>query len=155
MPKNTTTDTSTTETTTANTPTATSEATEATTTTTTTTTTSETTEATTTRVSSDATNTATTDANRGEIIEVEWENVKHIFEFRQKLQEMEQYFANMCLQFEKNKSNMMSQITYGQSDLYTMAEQLQKSQNVDGNISYELKLPATAGEKAYFLRKDQ
>ena len=97
----------------------------------------------------------TTETNRGEIIEVEWENVKHIFEFRQKLQDMEQYFANMCLQFEKNKANMISQITFGQNDLYTMAEQLQKSQNVDGNLAYELKLPVTAGEKAYFLRKEE
>jgi hypothetical protein len=106
-----------------------------------------------TRVSEEETTTTT--ANRGEIIEVEWENVKHIFEFRQKLQDMENYFANMCLQFEKNKSNMMTQINYGQNDLYMMAEQLQKTQNIDSNISYELKLPASAGEKAYFLRKEE
>ena len=91
---------------------------------------------------------------RGEVIEIEWENVKHIFEFRQKLQEVEDYFANMCLQFEKSKTNLMSQITYGQTDLYTMADELQKTQNVDGNLTYELKLPSTEGEKAYFLRKD-
>ena len=106
-----------------------------------------------TRVADD-TNT-TTDANRGEIIEVEWENVKHIFEFRQKLQDMETYFANMCLQFEKNKSNMMTQINYGQNDLYMMAEQLQKTQNIDGSLTYELKLPANPGDKAYFLRKEE
>ena len=53
-----------------------------------------------------------------------------------------------------NLPNLMSQITYGQTDLYTMAEELQKTQNVDGNLTYELKLPSTEGEKAYFLRKD-
>ena len=95
------------------------------------------------------------DTNRGEIIEVEWESVKHIYEFRQKLQDMETYFANMCLQFEKNKSNMMTQINYGQNDLYVMAEQLQKTENIDSNLTYELKLPAAAGDKAYFLRKEE
>lgn len=147
---------------TTNTTTETESTTENTTTEVTETTTTETTEATTTtttetgeatRVSSETT--ATTDTNRGEIIEVEWENVKHIYEFRQKLQDMEQYFANMCLQFEKNKTNMMSQINYGQDDLYVMAEQLQKTQNIDSSLAYELKLPANAGEKAYFLRKEQ
>ena len=92
--------------------------------------------------------------NRGEVIEIEWENVKHIFEFRQRLQEVEDYFANMCLQFEKSKANLMSQITFGQTDLYSMAEELQKAQNIDSNLTYELKLPSTEGEKAYFLRKD-
>lgn len=93
--------------------------------------------------------------NRGEIIEVEWENVKPIFEFRQKIEEMESYFANMCLQFEKSKANMISQITYGQNDLYMMAEQLQKSKNIDSKLTYELKLPSSAGEKGYFVRKEQ
>ena len=105
-----------------------------------------------TRTANDTTTTA--EANRGEIIEVEWESVKHIYEFRQKLQEMENYFANMCLRFEKDKANIMSQITFGQNDLYTMAEQLQKSHNVDTNLTYELKLPASTGEKGYFLRKE-
>lgn len=107
-----------------------------------------------TEVTRTANDPATAEANRGEIIEVEWESVKHIYEFRQKLQEMENYFANMCLRFEKDKANIMSQITFGQNDLYTMAEQLQKSHNVDTNLTYELKLPASTGEKGYFLRKE-
>lgn len=105
------------------------------------------------RVSDNADEAST--VNRSEIIEVEWENVKHIFEFRKRLQDMENYFANMCLQFEKSKADIMSQITYGQNDLYSMAEQLQKSQNVDANLTYELKLPSSEGEKAYFLRKQE
>ena len=68
---------------------------------------------------------------------------------------MESYFANMCLQFEKSKANMISQITYGQNDLYMMAEQLQKSKNIDSKLTYELKLPSSAGEKGYFVRKEQ
>ena len=140
-----------TEATTENTTTEATETTATETTEATTTTTTETGEAT--RASTEATATAGT--NRGEIIEVEWENVKHIYEFRQKLQDMEQYFASMCLKFEKDKANIMSQITFGQNDLYTMAEQLQKSHNVDTTLTYELKLPANTGEKGYFLRKEQ
>tara|TARA_Y100001937_G_scaffold127853_1_gene201370 strand:- start:3528 stop:3893 length:366 start_codon:yes stop_codon:yes gene_type:complete len=89
-----------------------------------------------------------------DVVEVEWENLQHIFEFRQKLVNMENYFANMCLQFEKNKTNMMTQITYGENDLYSMAVELQKTMNVSSEISYELKLPTEPGEKGYFLRKD-
>ena len=48
----------------------------------------------------------------------------------------------------------MSQITYIQNDLYMMAEQLQKTNNIDENLTYELKLPASAGEKGFFVRKD-
>ena len=57
--------------------------------------------------------------NRGEIIDIEWEQVQPIFEFKARLEDIEAYFANMCLQFEKEKINLMTQITYGQSDLYS------------------------------------
>ena len=90
----------------------------------------------------------------GEIIEVEWEQVQPLFEFKTKLQNLETYFSNMCLQFEKNKANLMNQIVYGQADLYSMAQNLQNSLNVDENLTYELKLPANDGEKGYFVRKD-
>jgi hypothetical protein len=48
----------------------------------------------------------------------------------------------------------MTQIVYGQNDLYNMAQNLQKSKNIDDSLTYELKLPAAPGEKGYFLRKD-
>ena len=41
--------------------------------------------------------------NRGEIIDIEWEQVQPIFEFKARLEDIEAYFANMCLQFEKEK----------------------------------------------------
>ena len=49
----------------------------------------------------------------------------------------------------------MAQIMYGQSDLYNMAQTLQKGFNVNTEITYELKLPQKEGEKGYFVRKDQ
>ena len=95
-----------------------------------------------------------TDTNTNEVVEVNWENIQPVFEFKQKLQNLETYFSSMCLQFEKNKANLMNQIVYGQSDLFTMAQDLQKSLNVNENLTYELKLPTAPGEKGYFLRKD-
>lgn len=91
----------------------------------------------------------------GDVIEVEWESLEHIFEFRNKLINLENYFSNMCLQFEKNKANIMSQITYGENDLYGMAKTLQNSMNVSSELMYELKLPSNPGEKGYFIRKDE
>ena len=100
------------------------------------------------------TQTTTTSPNRGEIIDVEWEDVKQIFDFKNKLGDLEQYFANMCLHFEKEKSSIITQITYGQNDLYMMAQQLQKTLNVDDELTYELKLPTESGQKGFFVRKD-
>ena len=100
------------------------------------------------------TQTTTTSPNRGEIIDVEWEDVKQIFDFKNKLADLEQYFANMCLHFEKEKTNIITQITYGQNDLYMMAQQLQKTLNVDDELTYELKLPTESGQKGFFVRKD-
>ena len=90
-----------------------------------------------------------------EIIDVNWEELQHVFEFKTKIQELETYFANMCLNFEKNKASLMTQIMYGQNDLYNMAQTLQKSKNIDQSLSYELKLPLQPGEKGYFLRKEE
>jgi|TARA_R100000030_G_scaffold98388_1_gene88284 hypothetical protein len=95
-----------------------------------------------------------TNTNNSEIVEVDWENIQPVFEFKQKLQNLETYFSSMCLQFEKNKANLMNQIVYGQSDLFNMAQSLQRSLNVNENLTYELKLPTAPGEKGYFLRKD-
>ena len=92
--------------------------------------------------------------NRGEIIDIEWEQVQPIFEFKARLEDIEAYFANMCLHFEKEKSNIITQINYGQNDLYMMAQQLQKTLNVDETLTYELKLPSEHGQKGFFVRKD-
>jgi hypothetical protein len=89
-----------------------------------------------------------------EVIEVEWGEIEHIHDFKNKVADLENYFSNMCLTYEKSKANIMTQIVYGQNDLYNMAQSLQKSKNIDESLTYELKLPAAPGEKGYFLRKD-
>ena len=111
-------------------------------------------EVTTEEITTEATETPTANPNRGEIIDVEWEQVQPIFEFKKRLEELETYFGNMCVHFEKEKANIISQITYGQNDLYMMAQQIQKSKNIDESLTYELKLPTTFGEKGFFVRKD-
>ena len=103
----------------------------------------------------DFTEAETNNTNKSEIIDVEWSDIKTIFEFKQKLEDLEGYFANMCLHFEKEKVNIMTQITYGQNDLFMMAQQLQKSMNIDENLTYELKLPQEEGQKGFFVRKDE
>tara|TARA_R100001015_G_C4632330_1_gene195745 strand:- start:3037 stop:3426 length:390 start_codon:yes stop_codon:yes gene_type:complete len=100
------------------------------------------------------TQTEDTGPNRGEIIDVEWEEVQGLFMFKKRLEEMEAYFANMCLQYEKEKVSIMNQITYGHNDMYMMAQEIQKTKNIDENLTYELKLPTAEGEKAFFVRKD-
>ena len=137
----TTNDTTTTETTTTTTDTTTDTGTE-------TTTVSTTTGTTTTAATGDTTGTT----NSTEVVEVDWEQIQPVFEFRQRLVNLRITFS-MC-QFEKDKANLMNQIVYGQADLYAMAQNLQKELNVNENLTYELKLPATPGEKGYFLRKD-
>tara|TARA_B100000131_G_C18073355_1_gene595392 strand:- start:704 stop:1081 length:378 start_codon:yes stop_codon:yes gene_type:complete len=102
----------------------------------------------------EVTNNVDDSLNRGEIIDIEWEQVQPIFEFKARLEDLEAYFANMCLQFEKEKINLMTQITYGQNDLYSMAQELQKSKNIDESLTYELKLPTESGQKGFFVRKD-
>ena len=109
-----------------------------------------------TTVTSETETTETTNTNTNtEVVEVDWERVQPVFEFRQKLQNLETYFSSMCLQYEKTKANLMNQIVYGQSDLHNMAQSLQKELNVSENLTYELKLPTAAGDKGYFLRKDE
>jgi|TARA_Y100000287_G_scaffold184056_1_gene184232 hypothetical protein len=95
-----------------------------------------------------------TEGNSAEIIDLEWDQIQPIFEFRERLVNLENYFARMCLEFEKNKANLMNQIVYGEADLYAMAQSLQKEANVNENLSYELKLPTEPGEKGFFVRKD-
>ena len=104
---------------------------------------------------SETATTEETTAISDEIVEIPWESVEDIFNFKQKLENLENYFSDMCLTFEKNKASLMAQIMYGQSDLYNMAQTLQKGFNVNTEITYELKLPQKEGEKGYFVRKDQ
>tara|TARA_Y100000114_G_C11711764_1_gene303846 strand:+ start:447 stop:812 length:366 start_codon:yes stop_codon:yes gene_type:complete len=96
----------------------------------------------------------TTSLVTDEIVEVEWEMLENVFTFKEKLEGLEKYFGEMCLQFEKNKTNVLTQIMYGQHDIYNMAQEIQKTLNIDENLTYELKLPNTAGEKGFFVRKD-
>lgn len=99
--------------------------------------------------------TTTANLTTEDVIEIEWEEIEHIHDFKNKVADLENYFSNMCLTYEKSKANIMTQIVYGQNDLYNMAQSLQKSKNIDETLTYELKLPTGPGEKGYFLRKEE
>ena len=49
---------------------------------------------------------------------------------------------------------ILSTITEYENAMYSLAGQLKKEKNIDPNLTYELKLPSSQEEKAYFIRKD-
>lgn len=92
--------------------------------------------------------------NSSEIIELEWPEVEQIFSLRESLTTIEANFSSMCLNFEKRKMQILSTITEYENAMYSLAGQLKKEKNIDPNLTYELKLPSSQEEKAYFIRKD-
>ena len=92
--------------------------------------------------------------NSSEIIELEWPEVEQIFNLREDLTNIETHFSTMCLNFEKRKSEILRTMSEYENAMYTLANQLKGSKNINPELTYELKLPASPSEKAYFLRKD-
>ena len=90
-----------------------------------------------------------------EIIDLEWEELEDIFQARQILSETEQKLAAMCLQWERTKISYLAQISNIEQAMNAGAQDLLVDKNVDQSLTYELKLPASPGEKGYFLRRDE
>tara|TARA_B100000214_G_C23959230_1_gene624448 strand:+ start:904 stop:1257 length:354 start_codon:yes stop_codon:yes gene_type:complete len=95
------------------------------------------------------------EANTQDIIEIPWEDTEHLFNMRQTLNEMQDYFANMCLNFEKNKTSLMDKIIQAESHLYQAAAELKREKNIDDSSTYELKLCSNPNEKSYFLKIEE
>ena len=89
-----------------------------------------------------------------EIIEISWPEAESIWKIREILVATEEEFKTMSLSYEKKKAILMSKIAEAQNALYHSAESLRREKNIDEELVYELKLPTTTGEKAYFIRKD-
>ena len=89
-----------------------------------------------------------------EIVEISWPEVANIWKIREILVATEEEFKVMSLDYEKSKMTLMSKVAEAQNALYHSAEALRKEKNIDEELVYELKLPITTGEKAYFIRKD-
>ncbi len=89
-----------------------------------------------------------------QIIEVEWEQVKPIYEIRKALLEVDTRFSQILLQHEKQRAAFLARSQELEVMLYEAGSTLKESSLIDSSLTYELKMPASEGEKAYFIRKD-
>lgn len=89
-----------------------------------------------------------------EVVEVEWEEVKEVYEIRKMFLDTQQHFAEFLLTQEKKKRALMDRLDALERELYNSATALQESKSVSQDFTYEFKLPNNPGEKAYFIRKD-
>lgn len=89
-----------------------------------------------------------------EIVEVEWENLETLFKGKQMQNELNAQLANLCLQHERNKFQMLGQLQELDTFLYQQGSALKDGSNIDPELTYELKLPTEAGQKGFFIRKD-
>ena len=90
-----------------------------------------------------------------EIVEVSWESLQPIFQIKLAAGALEENLANLLVQHEKNKANLLDKLSELESDLYSSAYSLRNSLDISPDLIYELKLPQKEGEKGYFIRKDQ
>ena len=89
-----------------------------------------------------------------EVIEIEWEEIKELFEIRKALVGVESTLSSMMLDFEKRKAAFMHRARELESSMYQAGSDLRVKKQVDEQSTYEVKIPAVEGEKGYFIRKD-
>lgn len=90
-----------------------------------------------------------------EVLEVEWEAVQPLVQVRAALYATEAQLSRMLLNFEKQKSKLLARSSELESTLYRLGHELRNSRGIDESVTYELKLPESEGEKAYFLKKEE
>ena len=89
-----------------------------------------------------------------EVIPIEWEDVKELYAYRQELTRAENYLASLLLNHEKTKQDLLERISAARQEIYQDAALLRERLNVSSEFTYELKMPESPEEKAYFVRKD-
>jgi hypothetical protein len=89
-----------------------------------------------------------------DVVEVEWEEVQEVLSIREAMLEGEEQLASWLLSIEKQKSRLLSRADQLEKALYAAAAQLRTTKEISTEFTYELKLPQSQGEKAYFVRKD-
>ena len=94
------------------------------------------------------------ETRQDEVIELEWETVKEVYELKASLSEVEEYLSQFLLQHEKSKQALMRRMNTIESALYDSARAMRDSKGVSKDLTYELKLPQSPGEKGYLLRKE-
>lgn len=90
-----------------------------------------------------------------EVVEVEWEDVKEILSVRAAFMQTETYLSRLLLDTEKQKSKLLDRLNQLEIGMYELGAQLKSEKGIDDDLTYELKLPASEGEKGYFIRKEQ
>lgn len=88
-----------------------------------------------------------------EVVEVSWEDIKEIFQVREALKDVDARFSDLLLNYEKQKAAFLARSQELETFLYEQGTNLRNEMQIDPTVTYELKLPTNAGEKAYFLRK--
>jgi len=89
------------------------------------------------------------------VIQVEWEEIKDIFDIRKYIINVERSLSAMMLEFEKKKAAMLHRSRELEGALYQAGSRLREKKNLDEKLTYELQLPTTEGGKALFVRKDE
>ncbi len=88
-----------------------------------------------------------------EIVEVEWEEVERLVEIREALRIVDEQLSSILTSVEKQKFKLLTRAEQLESAMFEFGHKLRDSKGIDPSITYELKLPQTAGEKAYFIKK--
>lgn len=89
-----------------------------------------------------------------DVIEIEWEEIEDIVKVRASFFETENKLAKLLLEHEKKKAFFMARSAQLESLITQLSEKLRDDKNVSSEHTYEIKLPTSEGEKAYFVRKD-
>ena len=90
-----------------------------------------------------------------EVIEIPWETARETFEVRKELWQTQKYLADFLLNHERKKRELLQRIEALESAMYESASLIQETHPVNPEWTYEFKLPAREGEKAYFIRKEE
>ena len=89
-----------------------------------------------------------------DVIEIEWEEIEQLVNARASFFELENKLAKLLLDHEKKKAVLMSRSARLESLIYEMGEKLRDDKNITSEYTYEIRMPTSEGEKAYFVRKD-
>jgi hypothetical protein len=88
-----------------------------------------------------------------EIIPIEWDVVRETFEIRQEQLKIQDYVSKFLLEMERQKADLLARMSMIENRVYEAAADLRGQMNIDSTVPYELKLPDSPEEKAYFIRK--
>ena len=90
-----------------------------------------------------------------EVIEVPWERLESTFQLREALRETQSYTSDFLLQTERRKKRLLAEIDNIERTMYDAASAIRSDLSLNPEWTYEFKLPTNAGEKGYFVRKEQ